>query len=833
MINLIDLEKKINSELTTKINKSEIKHNQIFIEINKENLIDVILFIKTNKESWYKLQSTNATPLFTIFDLSYKGSILLAGDSSRDITNTNIDTGNYFYYPTSLEYPDVSVGLQRYEEVGGFGHYDEVVFYVKKIKEDEDNLYFFDISASDSEADDISFSLRNNRNNEFSDFSYQSGAGWELSLPAGNENEKDISRIHVKVPINNGFDVSFIVRADDKISTFNDKVITIKKINEVPVWKHMVLEASNYQYIHDEGYDIASDASFNTEEWYSIYKSTYVQYNQNPPILPIDYSKNIPSIINSNITYEVSHTFNVRYYNPAKFNSDTSYYILDLSSLDPEGFDVCYEIQTANNDYQTHDWSWNLDGSKVYIIVPGEDKTNPEELDFSFEIISHDNNLEDVSGFVPTDYYSFNGEDVSKRIVNFHKEIFTPEFLNINVSVFNHNTIQTYYDRFPNIISEFVNKDYQVSNNTVTLYLNYPNIHDNNDISYIITFNYNKTQGFNLTPTNGETFINENNFIYTLNDTTDSEVKFISTINSFTPDVGLDGGVKLYEKNISVTNENTNVSSSPVNVIIMLKQYYYINNFRYRIDTDYSYNFSSHVIDLNSGTNHVIDLNSVTFKTDFYLDVDPEIHFIANLKTFYNTGSTKPVINYTTTEHGTGEQDIVQTFKYSDIFPKPLNNLVKSTSSKTDNSTEGYNEVTVKVLKSELLPEYELNQFLEINSGQLTPSYKKYKFSMPSHYIWAGKENAQVVSTVNGQTIYKIKSNEEVIIDMKRIKYDSNSLFVNSKSFITIWRISRGQDGGGGGAGYYHKHTESISFGLLMMKKALEPSVEVHWKMIL
>ena len=54
MINLKDLEKKINSELTTKINKSEIKHNQIFIEINKENLIDVILFIKTNKDTKFR-----------------------------------------------------------------------------------------------------------------------------------------------------------------------------------------------------------------------------------------------------------------------------------------------------------------------------------------------------------------------------------------------------------------------------------------------------------------------------------------------------------------------------------------------------------------------------------------------------------------------------------------------------------------------------------------------------------------------------------------------------------------------------------------------------------
>ena len=54
MINLIDLEKKINSELTTKINSTEIKHNQLYIEINKEDLIDVTLFIKTNKDTKFK-----------------------------------------------------------------------------------------------------------------------------------------------------------------------------------------------------------------------------------------------------------------------------------------------------------------------------------------------------------------------------------------------------------------------------------------------------------------------------------------------------------------------------------------------------------------------------------------------------------------------------------------------------------------------------------------------------------------------------------------------------------------------------------------------------------
>ena len=54
MISLIDLEKKINSELTTKINKTEIKHNQIYVEINKDNLIDVSLFIKTNKDTKFR-----------------------------------------------------------------------------------------------------------------------------------------------------------------------------------------------------------------------------------------------------------------------------------------------------------------------------------------------------------------------------------------------------------------------------------------------------------------------------------------------------------------------------------------------------------------------------------------------------------------------------------------------------------------------------------------------------------------------------------------------------------------------------------------------------------
>ena len=42
------LEKIINSELTSKIIRSKIKHNQILITIDENNLIEVLLFLKTN-----------------------------------------------------------------------------------------------------------------------------------------------------------------------------------------------------------------------------------------------------------------------------------------------------------------------------------------------------------------------------------------------------------------------------------------------------------------------------------------------------------------------------------------------------------------------------------------------------------------------------------------------------------------------------------------------------------------------------------------------------------------------------------------------------------------
>ena len=48
MTNLTDLEKKINSELTSKIKFSETKHSQLYLSIESNDLIDVLLFLKND-----------------------------------------------------------------------------------------------------------------------------------------------------------------------------------------------------------------------------------------------------------------------------------------------------------------------------------------------------------------------------------------------------------------------------------------------------------------------------------------------------------------------------------------------------------------------------------------------------------------------------------------------------------------------------------------------------------------------------------------------------------------------------------------------------------------
>ena len=53
-MSLTNLEKKINSELTTKINSSSIKHGHLEIQINKDTLLDVVIFLKKNNSTKFK-----------------------------------------------------------------------------------------------------------------------------------------------------------------------------------------------------------------------------------------------------------------------------------------------------------------------------------------------------------------------------------------------------------------------------------------------------------------------------------------------------------------------------------------------------------------------------------------------------------------------------------------------------------------------------------------------------------------------------------------------------------------------------------------------------------
>jgi len=54
MKNLDYLEKKVNSELTTKIKSSKINHHQLYLNIDSDDLLDVVLFLKNNEETRFR-----------------------------------------------------------------------------------------------------------------------------------------------------------------------------------------------------------------------------------------------------------------------------------------------------------------------------------------------------------------------------------------------------------------------------------------------------------------------------------------------------------------------------------------------------------------------------------------------------------------------------------------------------------------------------------------------------------------------------------------------------------------------------------------------------------
>jgi len=109
MENLTSLEKTINSELTSKIISSKIKHNQIYINIKDNDLTEVILFLKTNSLTKFRQLIEITAVDYPERDRRFKMVYLLLSHetNSRILIDCNIKEGEIIPSLTSI-YPSAN-----------------------------------------------------------------------------------------------------------------------------------------------------------------------------------------------------------------------------------------------------------------------------------------------------------------------------------------------------------------------------------------------------------------------------------------------------------------------------------------------------------------------------------------------------------------------------------------------------------------------------------------------------------------------------------------------------------------------------------------------------
>ena len=88
-----DLEKTVNSGLTTNVKRSEINFNQLFIDVDVEDILSTILFLKTNEKCRFRqlidITAVDYPQREKRFKIVY---LLLSHENNlRIIINTNID----------------------------------------------------------------------------------------------------------------------------------------------------------------------------------------------------------------------------------------------------------------------------------------------------------------------------------------------------------------------------------------------------------------------------------------------------------------------------------------------------------------------------------------------------------------------------------------------------------------------------------------------------------------------------------------------------------------------------------------------------------------------
>tara|TARA_X000000368_G_scaffold103881_1_gene80334 strand:+ start:184 stop:780 length:597 start_codon:yes stop_codon:yes gene_type:complete len=109
MANLKSIEKTINSELSSKIISSKIKHNQIYINIEDNDLIEVILFLKTNSITKFRQLIDITAVDYPEQDRRFKMVYLLLSHetNTRIVIDYNIKEGEIVPSLTSI-YPSAN-----------------------------------------------------------------------------------------------------------------------------------------------------------------------------------------------------------------------------------------------------------------------------------------------------------------------------------------------------------------------------------------------------------------------------------------------------------------------------------------------------------------------------------------------------------------------------------------------------------------------------------------------------------------------------------------------------------------------------------------------------
>ena len=73
------IEKLLNSELTTKVQKTTIENDELLIEIEEKDLIEVIQFIKSNENEFFSYLDTNTLFISDSYESWFLRLIIFGG----------------------------------------------------------------------------------------------------------------------------------------------------------------------------------------------------------------------------------------------------------------------------------------------------------------------------------------------------------------------------------------------------------------------------------------------------------------------------------------------------------------------------------------------------------------------------------------------------------------------------------------------------------------------------------------------------------------------------------------------------------------------------------